>query len=269
MIIIWGTRPYFKTNKVTQYKFCDNCQQYTKIANYHARRFFHLYYIPLIPTTKRQRYHQICTKCELGEQLEDESFVAMQDRMKSWSADAIVAVQNGEEETPSLANPQEMFNCVSLLEYTFESLYAAGDVAFCNNVIQQLHNAGSRYHAAMSKAYLEVLSGNLAVAETIYEQAAYDNPKSYMPHYWRGRILAELGKKPAAIQALTHAVPLAEEVSMKVTILLLRAKQQLELKQYQESVDSYAEALSFNPELHYNAYFQKNYKKAKKKAGVK
>ncbi len=49
MIIIFGTRPTFRTEKVNQYDFCSQCNQFGKLRSYNATKFFHLYYIPLIP----------------------------------------------------------------------------------------------------------------------------------------------------------------------------------------------------------------------------
>lgn len=66
-MIIYGTRTLGKKDEKKRYMKCPHCGKFTKMASYTARKWFTLYFIPIIPLAKK-RVEQQCPSCDLGYQ---------------------------------------------------------------------------------------------------------------------------------------------------------------------------------------------------------
>jgi len=49
-MIIFGSRMYGKRNVAAGWGRCEACGHYGQLSNYNARKWGHIYYIPLIPS---------------------------------------------------------------------------------------------------------------------------------------------------------------------------------------------------------------------------
>ena len=98
MILIYGSRWYFRGTKAATYKSCDQCGQFSRVQSFNGTHCAHLYFIPLIPMVMRARVHQLCSKCDLMVQFKLEDFAAAEQAIMTAAAEATTALLDGEFE---------------------------------------------------------------------------------------------------------------------------------------------------------------------------
>ena len=65
-MIIYGSRMYFKKNLVRSFGECENCGRYGKRVSYQARKFGHIYFIPILPLGSNSQVLRECKSCSMG-----------------------------------------------------------------------------------------------------------------------------------------------------------------------------------------------------------
>ena len=68
-MIVYGSRMYFKKNVVNSFGECEHCGGFGKTTSYQARKFGHIYFIPLIPMGKSSQILRACKGCSMGAQI--------------------------------------------------------------------------------------------------------------------------------------------------------------------------------------------------------
>ncbi len=268
VMIIFGTRAYFRTNKVVQHGFCENCNAFGKLQSYNSTNCFHLYFIPIVPIEGRRRTHQMCNKCNFGRAYELPVFEQLLSRLKERSADAVVALLSGEATIPMDDPNRPPIECVGLLHDVVSWLYAANDSEFCQGVLAQLNEPKLRYAQVMTRAAIETAQGNIDAALGSYGEANLDAPKASEPHIFKGRLLRSRKRFDEAIASFQKACSLASpktEFDLRLQLVDI----QTEGKKYADSVATLDWLLDKKPELQSNKPFMAMLKTARKKAGIK
>ncbi len=116
-------------------------------------RFSYLYYIPLIPMSKRKRFHKMCSHCSMTQQIDIESFNDIIQSLKSNSAEAVLAILDGEK-TFSLEGtiPNQLTH--RTIAGGCDWLYASGNKDFCVSIVGQLADPVGRFTQAMLLAHM-------------------------------------------------------------------------------------------------------------------
>ncbi len=268
MIIIWGTLPYFRTNKVKQHGICPHCSRLVKMQSYFARECFHLYYIPLIPFRARCRYHQICSSCQQGVQLEASKFESLLHELRTSSAEAVLAVLN-DESTFIPVEGKEPVEAVPYLMDALDWLYAAGDIEFCGGVWNQLQGINHKYARWMLEARKFVRDGQVDRAIEAYHDAHLTEPDLTLPLESKGQLLMLSKKYGAAIGCLSKLIELVSDQPGKLSIYLSQlADCQVESKRFDEAVKTFHRILALRPDLQSEKAFMKLVHKTRKKAGA-
>jgi hypothetical protein len=268
MVIIFGTRAYFRSNKVSQYGFCNHCDQFAKFSSFDAMRFFHLYYIPLIPTQGSRRNHKMCPKCNVVQLFEPNVFGEIITSLKDQTADAIVALQSGDTTFTDDKPDAEPIECVPFLHSVLDWLYAANNVEFCNSILSQLDSPNCRFARSILEAALETMRGNLDKAILAYKDAASVDPASPQPHQLMGHLLIQRNRREEAIDSYKSALALTSDPQIQLGLNIQLADQEMTAKRFADAAASYERAVQIRPELASHAPFAKALKKAKKKAGI-
>lgn len=73
-MIIYGTRNYYKHDSAYHFDHCRSCGRLVSLHSYNAKRFFHVYWIPLIPAGK-MRVLDACPACRASREV----------RLKDWT----------------------------------------------------------------------------------------------------------------------------------------------------------------------------------------
>ncbi len=268
MILIFGTRPYFRFKKVTQQGFCAHCDRFAKLYSFNAMRFFHLYYIPLIPTQGRRRNHRTCSKCHACTVFEPQVFENIINSMKEQAADAVIAVQNGESTFENDESEGEATHCVPFLHSVLDWLYASGNTEFCQGLLSQLSTPNCRYAHALLSAAFATMKGNLDVAIQAYTDAHNIDKQAVQPLQMRAHLLAERRRFDDAIQSYQSALAIAPEPETQFALNFQMVGHLMSTKRYADAVAAYEKILLLRPDLAQNASIVKPMKKAKKYAGV-
>ncbi len=275
MIIYFGTQLYFRTKKNQIHSFCGNCDEFAKLKSFNAINFFHFYYVPLIPLSRRLRHHRLCPKCKKSQSWDIADHANRTAIVKEQSADAIVALQNGDRtfipttDGQALAAEHQPEDCIAFLREAFEWLYAAGEGAFCFDLVDQL--AGDRCLNAkqLLNAFACSMSGKLDLAIDSYQSAATSDPSSTKPLQQAAHLLVVQKRRAEAIGAYTAALKRTSDPAVRLPILVQMLPVLESNKQFAEAVATYEEIFVFSPTLAEDKAWQKAIQKAKKKAGIK
>ncbi len=268
MYIVFGSRAYFRTNKVVRHGFCLFCNRFAKLQSFDARTCFHLYYIPLIPTEGRRRNHDICSVCSQGQTYEPETFEQIIENFRERSADAIIALKNREQTIPSGNLDQDPIECIPYLHSAIDWFYAANDRDFCESILAQLNDPQLRFAQAMTRAALETAQGSIDEAIESYSNAIQANSKSVAALRSQAQLLGEKKRYDECLAAYQAACAASDEAT-KYALMLELVDFQMTAKKHMEAATTYDWLLQANPDLEDNKKFMKLVNTARKKAGIK
>jgi tetratricopeptide (TPR) repeat protein len=276
MFVIYGTRPYFHSNKVVQHGFCSHCNHFVKATSFDARRFFHLYFIPLIPTEGKRRNHKLCPKCKVSQVFTPEDFNNLILHFKERSADAVIALMDGEstftETEPGvdgqMPDSAEPIQAVPYLFSVFDWLYASGNVGFCEGILQQLTAPKCNYARSMLAANLATMRGDVSGALELYRTAAVAEPANPFPVTQQAFLLVAKKMVPDAIEAYKEAIKRTPQPSEQLGLYAQMVDLQMSQKQFPDAVASYEKLIEIEPRLANEKAISKGLAKARKKAGV-
>ena len=264
-MLIFGTGSYFRSRKASQKGYCPHCGKYAKFNSWNGMSFFHLYFIPLIPLSSHQRIHKCCSACNNGRTFKIEDYDALIYRLKEFSANAILALLDGEE--TMLTADNEPTDALEFLEGACDWFYSAADKSFSAQVLQQLNNPDCRYAEAMLSAYVGMLDGDLNKTAEFYQAACRAKPSDYRCHLRLANTLVEAKKGDQAIAAYQSAANLTDQLEMKVSILYLLAETSTKQKRYSEASQAYDSIVALQPSVMNDKEFLKLFNKAKKRSG--
>lgn len=269
MFIIFGTRPYFQSNKVSQYGFCAHCDQFVQAKSFDAMRFFHLYFIPLIPTQGKRRNHKTCPKCKACQIFEIEDFGRLIHQLKEQAADALVAVMAGESQfsLPGAPDDGEPIDAVPFLHNVFDWIYASGNAEFCDGVLHSLAGPDTSYAQQILSASLATMRGNLDGAIESFGAASLSSPSDPYPVVQRAHLLVERKRIDEAIDSYQKGLAMTGEPQGRLAICAQMVDHQMARKQFDDAVTSYETMIEIDPSLAEQKVISKGLKRAKKKAG--
>lgn len=268
MIIIWGSRPYFRKNKAHQKGFCPHCGRYATFNSFDAITFFYLYYIPLIPMSKRKRFHKMCNHCSMTQQIDIESFDGIIQGLKSNSAEAVLAILDGETTFSLEGEESEPIDAANYLLGAADWLYASGNKDFCVSVVGQLADDSGRFTQAMLLAHMRTMDGKLQEAIDHYNSASKIDSTRYEPYQFKGSLEAETKQIEAAVASYQQVMKKAPEGTTQLSIGLQLVELQKQCKQFAEASATYDRLLELHPPLANDKSFMKGVAKVKKKAGL-
>ena len=269
MIIIFGTRSYFRTKKSRQFGFCPHCNRFTKFSSWNGAKFFHLYYLPLIPLSGRVRHHKCCAKCRMLREFKPSEYDALLLRFKELAAHALLALRDGNRTFEMEDSAGEEHAPLETLLSTLDWFYASNDQDFIQGVLEQLNRPEFRYAESMVLAELAKIQGKLDEAISHYDAAGRVSPKNYEPVQQQAHLLVERKRFNEAIDAYQSALALAPDVDSELNIRLQLAEQQMARKLFPDAVANFEQILKINPELAHVKAVSNQFMKAKKKAGIK
>lgn len=231
--------------------------------------FFHLYYLPIIPTRGRRRHHKTCPKCNVYQEFDPEAYDQVTQSMKDHAADALVALHSGDSEFLIDGDESgEPAECVGFLHGAFDWLYAAGEKEFCDGLIQQLSSPETKYAREALNGVLETMRGKLKQAIDSFESAASQRPDAPYAYQQLGHLLVLRKRRPEAVEAYKKALACTPKDEERLGLLVQLVDEQMATKQFAEAAATYDEIERISPEIAADKTIQKGRKKARKKAGL-
>jgi tetratricopeptide (TPR) repeat protein len=247
--------------------FCSFCGRFVKFRSWSGMKFFHLYFIPLIPLGGRMRNHKMCTKCSMLREISVEEFEATIERLKEFSAHAILSLHNGDTTFSMDQAPSEPINSLEFLIGAVDWFQSINETEFNQGIAEQLNRPTLGFANAMLNAQLETMAGRLDQAIQRYLEASSQSSVAD-PHLMRAQLQIEKRRIAEAIESLKAALKLVENTPQELGVRLQLAAQHMTVKDYAEASQHYDKVLQLQPAYLNDKAFMKEVNKAKKKSNV-
>ena len=263
-MIIYGSRMYFKKNLVQSFGECENCGRYGKRVSYQARKFGHIYFIPLLPLGSNSQVLRECKTCKMGSHIPTHQLEPMidnlSDQFKSW----IMEISDGKTEI-EIEPGQPPANIGLLITGILDDLHCLNEIQDVTSITDVLdaNNLVYERHLVMGRWF--EIQGDLDQARLAFQAAANARPTEGPPHYQLGLIEVLRGDVSAAEDAFTRYLKIhPEDHSPHMELLGLYEAQ----KDYAKLVPCFDVLFERIPELLDQKKLKKLYKKALKKSGL-
>ncbi len=260
-MIVYGSRMYFRKNRVVSFGKCDSCGKYGKQQNYDARKFGHLYFIPLVPEGKRVRVVGECAKCHVGTHLPVTNVGELQDATVDGVLKDCDRLRAGEREYADEHGKQD---AAANVAGAVATVYRLAGKADAETLMQEVRGAGDATATALAEASLCKVQGRVDDALQHYRLAEQASPESAVAVYLRGSLLASVGRPAEAAEPLERAAAMAPD-DAGITLELIDVH--TANKQFGRAADLFDQAFAKVPALAGDKKFVKLYHKTCKKAG--
>ncbi len=263
-MIVYGSRMYFKKNVVKSYGECEHCGDFGKMTSYQARKFGHIYFIPLIPMGKSSQILQECKGCSMGAQIPLDQLDSAVDSVADQFKSLIVSATEGETEI-EVEPGYPKINIGAMIASIMGQLYCLKEIESPDSISDVLMASNMSYENELVLAKWNELNGDLDKTSAHYEAAHRLQPEAPLPIYHKAVTEFRSGRIDAAEEGYKKYLQLEpEDVVAHGELAGIYQKQ----KRFDQVVKSYDEVFRINPENLSNKHLKKIYKKACKKSGV-
>jgi tetratricopeptide (TPR) repeat protein len=255
---------YFKKNVVRSFGECEHCGRYAKKVSYQARKFGHLYFIPLIPLGSHSQVLRECKSCNMGSHVPTEQLEPMidslSDQFKSW----IMALNDGETEI-QVDPDSPPANVGVLIAGILDDLYCLKEVENVDSITAVLDANNLHYERDIVMGRWFEIQGDLDQARNAFQAASRSKPNDGVAVYQLGLTEVLRGDVPAAEEAFNRYAQIhPEDQSAQFELLgLYEAK-----RDYAKLVPTIDILFEKIPSLLEQKKLKKLYKKACKKSGL-
>jgi tetratricopeptide (TPR) repeat protein len=191
-----------------------------------------------------------------------EEFEATIERLKEFSAHAILSLHNGDTTFSMDQAPSEPINSLEFLIGAVDWFQSINETEFNQGIAEQLNRPTLGFANAMLNAQLETMAGRLDQAIQRYLEASSQSSVADAQLQIEKRRIAE------AIESLKAALKLVENTPQELGVRLQLAAQHMTVKDYAEASQHYDKVLQLQPAYLNDKAFMKEVNKAKKKSNV-
>ncbi|QDV50309.1 Tetratricopeptide repeat protein [Gimesia fumaroli] len=263
-MIIYGSRMYFKENVVNSQGTCEHCGHYTSQTSYEARKFGHIYFIPLFPAGPRSQILNECGKCGMGTHIPLEQMEPIREDIRGNFKNWIEQVQSGKNEI-HLDDDPEPINVGLLFSGALENLYLLQEIDDANSILAVLKSQEMHHEAEIVSARWHEIQGNLDRAVQSYQAAHELSPEDIFILYRIGKMERLMGKTGKAMQAFEKCLSIEPD---NLDVIIEIAGIHENANDYPKIVETYDKIYDLRPDLVSEKGMKKVYKKACKKSGV-
>ena len=263
-MLIYGSRMYFKQNVVRSFGECEHCGRYGKHVSYRARKFGHIYFIPLIPMGSHSQVLRECKSCSMGAHIPTDQLEPMidslSDQFKSW----IMEISDGKTEI-KLEPDQPPTNIGVLITGILDDLYCLNEIEDVNSITDVLdaNNLPYERHLVMGRWF--ELQGDLDQAQLAFQAASSARPNDGPSVFQLGLVEVLRGDSAAAEAAFGHYSQLHPDDPSPHLELLGLYETERDYPKLVSCLDTLFESI---PSLLEQKKLVKLYKKSLKKSGL-
>lgn len=255
----------FKSNVVKAFGTCEHCGVYGKNTSYQARKFGHIYFIPLIPMGSKSQIIRECKNCSMGAQIPVEKYEpladALSDQFKSW----ITAIGEGETETV-VNEGEEPVNLGILVAGILEDLYCLNEVESIDSIEMILDSNNMNFEKEIVNGQWWEIKGDLDKAGLNYQAALKQRPRDSAGLFRLGML--ELKRKNPDQAEAVFKEYLTESPEDVYPVYIELASAYEGQKNYPKIVEAYDVLYESNPALIAQKPMKKVYRKACKKSKI-
>ncbi|MAE60477.1 MAG: hypothetical protein CMJ49_03870 [Planctomycetaceae bacterium] len=260
-MIVYGSRMYGRKNVVRGWGYCEHCGKYGKNTSCNARKWGHLYFIPLIPEGPRVRVIKDCAKCSNGVSIPESNVPDVLNDMRRTNESALAALGAGETQ---FNDDGTMTPCAEVLAGSIEALYCLNAADYADSILASLQEHNFTYAHQLALGELLEFKGNLDDAAEAYWKAAEAEPSDAYPLIAIGSTHMKRNDPAGAVPIYETALELSENRFPVLQILLSVYSM---TNDHNKVVDTYEECFELVPELTQDKSVLKDYRKTCKKAG--
>lgn len=260
-MIIYGSKMLGVKNVVNGYGECPHCGKYGKHRSYDARKWGHVYWIPIIPSGGPVRVMKECGSCNMGSHVPQAEVGKLYQRIEELMQPCVIAAG---EDSRVFHDSQggETHNGPFLLE-AVELMYTAGYRKEVPELIELLNNDAARYEHGLASGQYAEIRGEAQAAYQAYQGAAEAAPNEPLPLLLMSEIQLRAGRAQEALGLLERACAIQPD---DVQLILAKAAPLEALGRFQDVSDVIDRAIQFAPQLAQDKKFMKLRKKFAKKA---
>jgi len=263
-MIMRMSRMYFRRNVVHIVGECEFCGGYGKQVSYQARKFGHLYFIPLIPMGASSQVLRECAACNMGAHLALTDLAPLLEVISNDFKTWILAIQGGETEF-SPEPGQDPVNFGVLISGILEDLYCLKEIENIQSISTILRDNHLDYEDELVRGRWFQMNGDLPQAKGHYQEAHRLRPEEPIPLYQLGSTEVKMGDGNSAENSFAKYSRLhPEDISPYIELAGLYESK----KDFPKIVSTYDQLYSMNEELIPEKGMRKVYKKACKKSGI-
>lgn len=264
-MIIYGSRMYFKERQVKSFGECEHCGRFSKMTSYQARKFGHIYFIPLIPMGSKSQVLRECSKCDMGLHIPLASFGQLVSTVETQFKDWIGEVQNGNREIELPDAKGAKVNVGLLIAGILDDLYCLKLIETIEPISTILQSQGFDYENNIVLARWAEMCGDLNQAKGRMLAALQASPENSYPLYQMGR-LELLSNNSQGAEAAFQRYIAVNPTDISANAMLAGIYERA--KDYPKLIKSYDTLYSLNADLLGNSGMKKQYKTACKKSGI-
>lgn len=263
-MIIYGSRMYFKGNVVKSFGECEHCGAFGKLTSYQAKKFGHIYFIPLIPMGSKSQVLRECSRCNMGAHIPlkslDPMVDSLSDQFKSW----ILEIQDGKSEIIPEGG-DEPINVGFLIAGILEDLYCLKEIESVDTISSIFKSNNMHYENEVVMGRWHEIQGDLQQARMSFQAAHRTRPDEPAPLFQIGTLESRFGNVQGAEEAFEKYVAMCpNDISPYIELAGLYESQ----KNFGKLVQAYDMIYTLNPEVIPDKGMKKIYKKACKKSGT-
>ncbi len=244
MIVVFGVYDLFKKGRLQERDRCEFCKKRALLASYTAWKFFHVYFIPLLPLGhgRTVRYCPLCRKHRKVKMRE------VRARIEGAPQAARSALAAGDVN----AALQAIMTCAQM-----------GGLEQAEALFDLMDQSDVRVLRALGR--FQYMRKRTAPAEDIYRKAIELAGEDAASHYLLGELL--LGDRKRAEEALAELELAATLEPRALDVRQLLSEEYQKRKMWRKLLAVLEEMAPLDPEAAAGKAFQKRLKKARKKAG--
>jgi tetratricopeptide (TPR) repeat protein len=261
-MIIFGSRMYGKKNVVNGWGRCESCGHYGQLTNYNARKFGHIYFIPLIPNGPPVRVVKECPKCRRGLHFPEAEVDEMVGEFRRDAESAIdaLAAGTGEFRRNGSAEPEA---CLGAVLGPIELLLCFDARDSAEHIHGRLGSVHRGFEQHLVAAAISEFDGDAASAAGAYETAARLDDTNPAASLLAGDMWLTSGELDKALDAYRRAAALdSSDLSPLLGMIDVYTAQ----GDHWNASETYERIFSLEPDLRNQKKAVKAYKKCCKKA---
>ena len=263
-MIVYGSRMYFKKNVVKSFEECEHCGVYGQMTSYKARKFGHIYFIPLIPLGASSQVLRECKKCKMGAHIPVDKLEPMVDSVADQFKSLIMSVSEGKTEVETEPGSPPT-NVGVMIAGIMGDLYCLNEIENAESISDVLLANNLNFENEIVRGKWSELTGSLDEAKDHYQAAHRQKPDDAIAVYQTAMTELRLNKLEAAENEFNKYLQLApDDIGAYAKLAGIYEKQ----KKFDKLVGAYDSIYKLNPGTIGNKPMGKVYKKACKKSGV-
>ncbi len=259
-MIIYGSRMYGKKNQVRSHGTCPHCRKVAPQESYDARKWGHLYFIPIVPMGGHVRVVRECSSCHMGSHIERDKLPDIVASLQKLLDQAVVAVGANEAEMDVGGHRAPV---ATVINANLSDAYCLIGEKEVRQLLDNLRAVNAGEELALAEARVAEISGRTKEADARFADLARGGQLS-VTLYQAARYMRDRGRIPEAT-AIAERLETGLPTDLDLKQLLIDCY--TAAADWTKLATTYESCFLIAPAIKADKAILKTYQKACKKAG--